>query len=184
MVWTALLAALAAVLMYVDMALPVFPRFLKLDLSDLPALIAAFTWGPAAGVFVELIKNLIHTLTTSSAGIGEAANFIVGSALVLPAGMIYRKHRTKRGAVIGLAVGSISMSITAAFANYYFLLPFYSHFIPLEKIVAMSSVVIPAVRDTFTLVIYAILPFNLLKGTVVSLATVSLYKRISSLLCR
>ena len=182
MVWTALLSAVAAVLMYIDMAVPVFPRFLKLDLSDLPALVAAFAWGPAAGVFTELIKNLIHSLTTSTAGVGELANFLVGSALSVPAGMIYRRNRTRKGALAALAVGTLSMTVTAALANYFFLLPFYSNFLPLEKIIAMSSAAIPAIHDMGTLVLFAVVPFNLLKGVVVSLATVQLYKRISTLI--
>ena len=184
MVWTALLSSLSAVLMYLDMAIPVFPTFLKMDLSDLPALIAAFTWGPAAGVIVELIKNLIHAFTTSTAGIGEAANFLIGSALVVPAGMIYRQFRTKKGALAGLIAGTLIMALTAALANYFLLLPFYAKLIPLEKIIDLSSRILPAVHDKFTLVLYAILPFNLLKGTLVSLLTLWLYKRISSLFCR
>jgi len=182
LVWTALLSAVSAVLMYIDMAVPVFPRFLKLDLSDLPALVASFAWGPAAGVFTELIKNLIHSLTTSTAGVGELANFLVGSALVIPAGMIYRRNRTRKGALGGLAAGTLSMTVTAALANYIFLLPFYSNFIPLEKIIAMSSAAIPAIHDMGTLVLYAVVPFNLLKGSVVSMVTVQLYKRFSTLI--
>ncbi|MEA4879962.1 MAG: ECF transporter S component [Synergistaceae bacterium] len=184
MVWTALLSSVAAVLMYLDMAIPIFPAFLKMDLSDLPALIAAFAWGPAAGVLVELVKNLLHAFTTSTAGIGEAANFLIGSALVVPAGMIYRQFRIKKGALAGLVTGILIMALTAALANYFLLLPFYSRLIPLEKIIDLSSRILPAVHDKFTLVLYAIVPFNLLKGTLVSLMTLWLYKRISSLFCR
>lgn len=184
LVWTALLSALAAVLMYIDMALPIFPRFLKIDISDLPALVASFSYGPVAGVFTELIKNLIHMFTTSSAGIGEAANFLMGSALVVPAGLIYRTNRTKKGAVAGLVAGTLCMTVTAAFANYFILLPFYSHLMPLEKIISMSSAAIPAIHDKFTLILYAVIPFNLLKGALVSIVTIRLYKRISAMLCR
>ena len=184
LVWTALLSALAAVLMYIDMALPIFPRFLKIDISDLPALVASFSYGPIAGVFTELIKNFLHMFSTSSAGIGEAANFMMGSALVVPAGLIYRFNRTKKGAMTGLAVGTLCMAITASFANYFILLPFYSHLMPLEKIISMSSAVIPAIHDNYTLILYAVIPFNLLKGFLVSIVTIRLYKRISALLCR
>ena len=184
LVWTALLSALAAVLMYIDMALPIFPRFLKLDLSDLPALVASFSYGPIAGVFTGLIKNLIHMFTTSSAGIGEAANFLMGSALVVPAGLIYRTNRTKKGAVAGLIAGTLCMAVTASFANYFILLPFYSHLIPLEQIISMSNAVIPAIHDKYTLILYAVIPFNLLKGALVSIVTIRLYKRISAMLCR
>ena len=184
MVWTALLSSVAAVLMYIDTAIPIFPAFLKMDLSDLPALIAAFAWGPAAGVLVELVKNLLHAFTTSTAGIGETANFLIGSALVVPAGMIYRQFRTRKGALAGLVAGTLIMALTAALANYFLLLPFYSKLIPLEKIIDLSSRILPAVHDKRTLVLYAIIPFNLLKGTLVSLLTFWLYKRISSFLCR
>lgn len=181
LVWTALLSALATVLMYLDTALPIFPRFLKFDLSELPPLIAAFSYGPITGVLCELVKNLIHMLTTSSAGIGEFANFLMGSALVIPAGLIYRANRTKKGAITGLLAGIAFTAVTAAFANYFILLPFYSHLIPLEKIISMSSAVIPAIHDKLSLVIYGVIPFNILKGGVVSLLTFKLYKRISSI---
>ncbi|MDI9369870.1 MAG: ECF transporter S component [Synergistaceae bacterium] len=181
LVWTALLSAVATVLMYLDTALPIFPRFLKFDLSDLPPLIAAFAYGPVTGVLCELVKNLIHMLTTSSAGIGQLANFLMGSALVIPAGMIYRADRTKKGAIKGLLAGTVFTTIIAAFANYFVLLPFYSHLMPIEKIISMSSAVIPAIHDKLSLIIYGVVPFNILKGAVVSLLTFKLYKRMSAL---
>ncbi|PIE55161.1 MAG: ECF transporter S component [Dethiosulfovibrio peptidovorans] len=184
MVWTALLSALAALLMYLDMAVPLFPSFLKMDLSDVPALIGAFIWGPGAGILIEAIKNGINTFTTTSAGIGQVANFIMGSALVLPAGFVYRRWHTKKGAVAGLILGTLSMAVIAAVANTWFLLPFYSRFIPLDKIVAMSHAVIPAITDLRSLVLYGVVPFNIFKGIIVSLATFALYKRISVLLSR
>ncbi len=182
MVWTALLSAVAAVLMYIDMAVPLFPRFLKLDLSDLPALVAAFAWGPAAGVFTELIKNLIHSLTTSTAGVGELANFLMGSALVVPAGLIYRRNRTRKGRPRGAGGGHPVHDRHGGPGELLLFTPLLFELSPLEKIIAMSSAAIPAVRDMGTLVLYAVVPFNLLKGTVVSLATVQLYKRISTLI--
>lgn len=182
MVWTALLSAVAAVLMYMDTALPVFPGFLKMDLSDLPALVAAFAWGPAAGVLTELIKNLIHSLVSSTAWVGELANFIVGSALVAPAGFIYRRRPAGSSAVPALITGALTATAVAALANYYFLLPFYSTLIPLDRIIAMSAVVIPAIHDTASLIIYGVVPFNLFKGSVVSLAALYLFRRIGPML--
>lgn len=182
MVWTALLAALAALLMFLDMAVPLFPSFLKMDLSDVPALIGAFIWGPGAGVLIEAVKNGINAFTTTSAGIGQVANFIMGSALVLPAGLIYRRWHTKKGAVTGLIFGTLFMASVAALANTFFLLPFYSRFVPMDKIVAMSHAVIPAITDVKTLVLYGVVPFNIFKGGIVSLATFALYKRIRILL--
>lgn len=173
------MGASGALLMFLDFSLPVFPGFLKMDLSDLPPLIVSFAWGPTAGMAAELVKNLIHSLATSTAWVGELANFITGSALVIPAGIIYRRRRTKKGALAGLAAGTVVMTVTAALANYWILLPFYSKIVPLEKIIALSSAVVPAIRDTKSLVLYGVVPFNLFKGLVVSLAALKLYKRIS-----
>lgn len=182
MVWTALLSAVAAVLMYLDMALPIFPGFLKMDLSDLPALVAAFAWGPAAGVLTELIKNLIHSLVSSTAWIGELANFLVGSALVAPAGFIYRRRQTPGGAITALTSATLIATAVAALANYYLLLPFYSTLVPLDKIIAMSAAVVPAIHDRASLVVYGVVPFNLFKGAIVSLAALYLFRRIGPLL--
>nr|WP_321501627.1 ECF transporter S component [uncultured Dethiosulfovibrio sp.] len=185
MVCTSLLSAMAAVLMYIDTALPIFPAFLKLDISDLPALIGTFTFGPGTGVMVEAIKNVIHSISTSTGGVGELANFIMGSALVIPAGIIYRRERTKRGAMKGLATGTVSMAITAALTNAFMLLPFYSNFIPLDRIIELSSSIIPLITDVPSLVIWGVVPFNILKGTIVSFLTFLLYKRIGEALpCR
>ncbi len=173
------MGAAGALMMFLDFSLPVFPGFLKMDLSDLPPLIVSFAWGPAAGMLTELVKNLIHSLATSTAWVGELANFITGSAFVIPAGIIYRRRRTKKGAMAGLATGAAVMTVTAALANYWILLPFYSKIVPLEKIIALSSAVVPAIRDTKSLVLYGVVPFNLFKGLVVSLAALKLYKRIS-----
>lgn len=182
MVCTSLLSAMAAVLMYVDTALPIFPAFLKLDISDLPALIGTFTFGPVTGVMIEAIKNVIHSISTSTGGVGELANFIMGSALVIPAGMIYRRDRTKKGAMIGLVAGTISMTATAALTNGFILLPFYSNFVPLDRIIELSSSVIPIITDVPSLILWGIVPFNILKGAIVSFVTFLLYKRIGEAL--
>lgn len=178
----ALLAALAYMLMFLELALPIFPSFLKLDISDLPAIISALAMGPLYGVAVELIKNLLHLMQTSSGGIGELANFIVGSALIIPAGLIYGKNHTKLGAAIGLAVGVVCMAIAGGLANYFILIPFYQSFMPIEAIVAMAAEVNGAVTNLFTLVLFAIVPFNLFKGTIIAVLTLLLYKRVSPLL--
>lgn len=182
MVCTSLLSAMAAVLMYIDTALPIFPMFLKLDISDLPALIGTFAFGPGTGILIEAIKNVIHSLSSSTAGIGELANFIMGTALVVPAGVVYRRDRTKTGAIKGLAVGTISTAAVAAATNAFILLPFYSNFIPLEKIIKLSSSVIPIITDVPSLILYGVVPFNLLKGFLVSFVTFILYKRIGEIL--
>ena len=180
----AMLSVLSFILYFIEIAVPIFPGFLKLDLSDLPALIGAFALGPVAGIAVEAIKNALHLLRTSTGGVGEIANFLIGIALVIPAAMIYKKVKSKSGAVIGLLVGTIVMATVGAFANYFVLIPFYTNFMPIDAIVGMGTMINPNIDSVMTLVLYGIVPFNIFKGLVVSLVTVMLYKRISPILTR
>ncbi|MDM8533526.1 ECF transporter S component [Clostridiaceae bacterium HSG29] len=120
-----ILSVIAFILMQIELPLPIFPSFLKVDLSDLPALIGGFALGPAVGILIELFKNLMHLTRTSTSGVGELANFLVGIALVVPASMIYFKNKTKKNAIIGLLVGTIVMGIVGGIFNYFVLLPFY-----------------------------------------------------------
>lgn len=176
---TALLAAVASILMFLNFALPIFPSFIKMDISDVPALIATFAIGPHAGVLVELIKNTINLTHTATGGVGELANFSIGCAFVVPAGLIYRRNKTRRGAVTGLAVGLFCMTFTASVANYYVLIPLYSYFIPMETIIGMYRAVNPYANTLFKAILMSVVPFNLLKGTLVAVLTLSLYKRLS-----
>ena len=182
----AILGVISFVFMLLDFPLWFTPPFLKFDISDLPSLIGAFALGPMAGVLVQLIKNLLRLLLagTNTAAVGELANFIVGSVFAYTAGLIYYREKTFKNAIIGLVVGVLSMTIVISVANYYIIIPFYSkaYGLPLEKIIAMSTAVNKYVVDLKTLIIYAVVPFNLLKGLVVSLLTVLLYKRISPIL--
>jgi riboflavin transporter FmnP len=179
---SAMLAAVSAVLMFIEFPIPIFPSFLKFDFSDLPALIGAFSFGPIAGLAIELIKNLFHLLRTQTGGVGELANFIVGCALVLPAAIVYRKWKTRRGAVIGIVAGIVVMAIAAAFANYYITLPFFTSFMPIDAIIEMCAKLIPAVDSKFDVVLLSIVPFNLMKGVVICLITFLLYKHLSRLI--
>lgn len=182
MVKVSLLSVIAFVIMLMEFPIPMFPSFLMLDLSDLPALVAGFALGPVAGISVELIKNLLHLVKTTSGGIGELANFLVGVALVAPAAWIYALKKDKRHALLGLVVGILCMGIMGALANYFILLPFYSKMFPMEVIVGMAAKVNPAVNSLWTLILYTVLPFNLVKGAVISVVTLLLYKHISPLL--
>ncbi|MDR1158037.1 MAG: ECF transporter S component [Oscillospiraceae bacterium] len=177
----ALFSALSGVLMYLDFPLPFFPPFLKLDFSDLPALLGTFWFGPQAGLAVVLVKNLIHLFVTSTGGVGELANFIVSAALVGTAGLVYRLRRTRGGAVAGLVCGALAMTLAGAAANYYITLPFYAKIMPMETIVAMCARLIPAVQTTWDIVLLSITPFNLFKGALVGGLTFLLYKRVKGL---
>lgn len=179
-----LMAVISFIIMFLEMPIPIFPEFLKVDLSDLPALITGLALGPLAGIMVELIKNLLHLLRTSTLGVGEFANFIVGAALILPPSIMYKKKPEAKTLAIGLICGILLMGIVGGMANYFILLPFYEKAMgfPMKAIVGMGSAVNPAIKDTFTLILYAIVPFNILKGAVVTLFTIALHKRVAPLI--
>lgn len=171
-------SALAVILSYFDFMTPFFPAFLKLDFADLPALLIAFAVGPKAGVLVQLIRNLIHLLITTTGGIGELSNFLIGGTFVAVAGYLYNKNHTKKGAILSLILASILMTTIAVLANYFILLPFYAAFIPMDKIIAMANTLIPQVNDMFTFLLFVTVPFNILKATMISILAFLLYKRL------
>lgn len=181
-----ILGAIAFIIMLVDFPLWFAPEFYKLDFSDIPALIGAFSLGPVAGILIELIKNILNVALTGSitGGIGEAANFLIGALFVGTAGLIYKRKKTRKSAIIGMAVGTILMAILGSLSNYFVLLPLYSKLMPIETILNLASSLNSVVVDMKTLVIFTVFPFNLLKGFVVSLLTLPLYKRLSSVLSK
>lgn len=181
-----MLSALAIVLMLFDFPLPFAPGFYKLDFSELPIVIGAFAIHPAAGVLIEVVKILLNFLINGSAtaGVGEIANFCIGCCFVFPASVIYHHKKTRTNAVIGLAVGTVSMTVVGALLNAYVMLPVYSaaFHMEIEELVAMGTAVNPAINSVETFVLLAVVPFNLLKGILVSAVTLLIYKRISIIL--
>ena len=182
MVSVAMLSAVAYVLMLIDFSVPLMPSCIKMDLSDLPALIGAYALGPVAGVLVCLFKNLLHLLVTRTGGVGELANFLMGAAFVLTAGAIYRFHKTKKTALLGCLAGSLVMGIAAALANYYILLPLFEQFMPLDQLIASFEAYIPFIHSKRDIVLYNALPFNVLKGLAISLITMLSYKSLRPIL--
>lgn len=186
----AVLGVLAYIIMFLEFALPVFPSFLKMDFSELVPLVGALALGPVAGMLVELIKNILHWATVSSTGgVGEIANFVVGSAFVMTAGAVYSRHKTKKGAMGALGVAIIAMIAAGAVVNYFITVPFYASVFfrdagGVDGIVAMSAELIPAIHNKLTLILYAFCPFNLIKGIVLTLITIPLYKKVSPILHR
>jgi riboflavin transporter len=180
----ALLAALAAILMFLETAIPFMPPFLKLDISEIPVLLGAFAFGPGSAVIIELIKNLIHLPFTQTAGVGELANFLAGSMFAGTAGAVYHFMKNKKGAIIAMAAGTVAMTIFSSLFNYFFMLDFYSKFygMPMDAIVGMSAAVNIYVKDVKTLIVYAFIPFNLFKGIVAATITAIIYKRVSPFL--
>lgn len=170
--------------MYLEVALPFMPPFLKFDFSEIPVLIGSFVLGPVYGVVIELIKNLIHLPVSATAGIGEMSNFLTGSIYVFTAGMIYSKHRTRKGAIAAMLIATASLAVIAVPLNYFVTLPLYVTVLgyTTEKIVEMSNGVNPLITDKLTLIFWGFVPFNLFKGTVVAFFTFWVYKPISKLI--
>lgn len=181
LVKTALLAAIATILSYMDLALPIFPTFLKIDLADVPAIIGAIILGPVPAVFVVLIKNMIHGLTAStSAWIGEFANFVIGASLVLPIGYTMKNKKTQKNFFIGAIIGIIAMIIVASILNVYVLLPMYARVMnfPIEQVVAVSNAINPNVTSLSTYILFICVPFNALKGIVEMTVSFLLFKSL------
>lgn len=179
----AVCAALAAGLMLLDLPLVFLaPSFYKVDLSELPALICAFYLGPVAGVVTEALKVLIKLLfkASSTAFVGELANFAVGCAMVLPASMIYHFKRSRGSAICGLAVGTAVMAAFGSLFNAVYLIPAYVELfhMPLDKIIGMGAEINSGITGVTSFVLLAVAPLNLVKGLVVSLLTMLLYKRV------
>lgn len=179
----AILSAIAFVVMFLETP-PVFSSFLKFDFSDIVAVIGGFALGPIAGVVIQLIKNLLHLPLSQTSGVGELANFIVGSAFVYPAALVYAKQKNKKGAIMGLITGVISMVVIGVLANYFILLPFYATMMgfTMEMVVDATNFMNPLVTNKLTFLIFAIAPFNLIKGSIVSVVTLLVYKRVSGFL--
>ena len=178
----AMLAAVSFVLQFLELPMPLSPAFARFDFSDLPALIGAFAYGPLWGAVIELIKNLLHLMRSATGGVGELANFLMGSALALPAGLIYKRHKSRKTALIGCIAGSLCMGVMAALMNYFVLLPLFQVFIPMEEMIAAFASFIPFINTKLDVVLWNALPMNILKGVAISLITMLLYKRLSPIL--
>lgn len=179
---TAMLAAVAYLLAFVEFPVPLSPSFAKMDLSDLPALIGAFAFGPLSGLLIELVKNALQLLSTSTGGIGELANFLMGAAYVVTAGFIYRHHKTKKTAVLACIAASVVMGIAAALANYFILLPLFETFMPLDQLISSFGEFLPFIHTKLDIVLFNASPFNVLKGLVIGGITMLTYKRLTPVL--
>ena len=182
----AVLTAIAAVLMLWEFPLWFAPGFYKLDVSEAVILMGGFALGPGAAILIEFLKNLINILLngTTTAYIGEMANFITGCAFVVPAAVIYKYHKNKKSALISMVAASLSLMVIGSLLNYFVLIPAFSRFynLPVEDIIGMGAAVNPLVTDLKSLVVWAVAPFNLVKGVLCSTLAMLLYKRVSKIL--
>ena len=177
----AILAAVAAILFMIEIPVVLFYR---LDLSTLPVLLGAFALGPWQGTLILLIKSCLGLLHSNSQGVGELADFLMGLAMILPASLVYRKIKTRKGAILGMLLGVVAAVVAAVLSNLYIMLPFYStaYGMPIEAIIAMGKELVPAIDSAFKFVLYITAPFNLLKWVIISVLTALIYKPLSPLL--
>lgn len=177
-----MLSVIAFILMYFQLPITfVAPPFMKLDISDLPVLMGAFTMGPVFGIIIAAIKNILHIVFkgTMTAGIGELSNFIISSTFAFVSAYFYRKHRTYKGAIISLTLGVLAMTALAMLSNYFVVFPLYAKVMPMDAIIAMGSAITSKITGLFTMMIYSVLPFNLIKGFTTSAVMMLVYKKIS-----
>lgn len=179
----AILSAIAFIAMLLDFPIPqIIPTFVKMDFSEVPALIASFALGPIAGVLVCLIKNLLHLFMTTTSGVGELCNFLLGAVLSLTAGFIYKYKKSRSGALIAAVAGSVIMAIISFPINAFISYPFYYNFLPKEVILGMYQTLLPSVDSIEKSLLIFNTPFNVLKGILTSAITFLIYKPLSPII--
>lgn len=179
---TAMLSGIAFVLMYLEIVVPFMPAFIKFDFSDLPALLGAFAYGPVCGVIICLIKNLLHMPFSNSFFVGELANFLLGAIFVVPAGIIYKKHKNKKNAIVGAIIGSVCMAVASIFTNYFITYPVYYTFLPEEAVLSAYQMICPKMKSVLQCLLVFNLPFTLVKGLIATGISILIYKPLSPLL--
>ena len=183
-----ILSGLAVVLMLFDFPLPIAPSFYKLDFSEMAVLLGGFSLGPAAAILIEALKNILNVIFTGSgtAYVGEFANFVIGALFTATASAIYQHNKTKKSAIIGMAVGTLVMAAAGAVVNALVMLPMYStlYNMPMDVIIGMGSAICPWISDIWTFCMFAVVPFNVVKGVIISVLTALIYKHVSPILHR
>lgn len=176
---TAMFAAVATVVMFFEMPLPFMPPFLKLDLSSVPILIGSFILGPISGIAMAFIKSFVHFFSTTTGGVGEIADFIMTASFAVTAGAIYRKDHTKKGAITACLAGTFSITVAGVLANKFLLIPFFSTIMPMDAIFSACRAVNPIITDLNSYLMFGVVPFNIVKGLVVTCLTFPVYKKMS-----
>lgn len=184
---TAMLSALAFVLMYIEISVPIMPAFVKFDFSDLPALIGAFALGPIYGVIIELVKNVIHLIVSQSMFIGELSNFILGAVFTFVAGFIYKRNKTKNMALVGGISGAVIMGLVSVVSNLLIVYPVYVAVYfggDVQTCINMYQVITPFIHLNSLLSCLLIfnLPFTIVKGLIDVIITFLVYKKISPII--
>ena len=179
---TGMLSAVSTVLMFFSFSVPLMPSFIKLDFSELPALIAAFSMGPISGAVVCLVKNLINMLFSTTGCVGEFANFLLGIFFVIPAGVIYHYKKSRGGALIGAIAGALAMAVASVPVNYYITYPVYSLFMPMDVILDMYRAINPQVETLWDALVWFNMPFTFIKALCSVAITFGIYTPLSPLI--
>ncbi len=178
----AMLAAVAVVLQYLEFVVPLVPSFLKMDLSDIPELIGAFIIGPLGGVVICLVKNLVHLIVSQSGFVGELSNFLLGAVFSLVAGLVYKKHKTKKVAFLACIAAAFAMAAVSLPTNYYIVYPIYaSLFGGMETILGLYKAILPSVNTLWKALLIFNVPFTFVKGLLCVFVTMLIYKPLSRL---
>ena len=175
-------SAISAVLMYFELPLPFMPPFLKFDTSGVPILLSSMLFGPSAAISATLIKDLIHVLSTTTGGVGELADFLIMSTFSIVVGLIYRRRSDRKGVLLATLAGTVTCAFVGALANYYLLIPFFSKIMPLDAIFAACAEINPAIDGLSAYIFFGALPFNLIKGLILTAFTFLLYKKLEGFL--
>lgn len=180
----AVLTAAAVVLQYLEIPIPIMPSFIKLDFSDLPEIIGAFVCGPAAGVLIAFLKNLIHLAVSQSGFIGELSNFILGAVFALVAGLIYKKMPNLKGAIVAGVVASVVMGAVSWPSNYFIIYPLYYNVMgfPEASILDMYQALLPRVDSIAEALVIFNIPFTIVKGLISAAVTVAVYKPLAKVI--
>ena len=184
LVYIGLLAAVATVLMYLELPLTFLfmPLFLKLDRGGVPTGIGPFMFGPAVGVLFTVVEDLIHLLSSQTGGVGELSDFLIYAAFSLSAGRLYRYHKSKKGALAACLTGTAAVTVIGALTNKYLIIPFYSKLMPIDSIVSACNEVNPLIDSIDAYILFGAMPFNLIKGLIISALTFLVYKKLSHLM--
>lgn len=179
---TAMLSAVAFILMFFDFSVPFMPPFIKMDLSELPALIGSFAMGPLCGLLICLIKNVLHLFITTTGGVGELSNFLLGAVFVLPAGLIYRRKKSRKSALLGSLAGAVIMGAFSVISNYFLVYPFYYNFMSEDMVLSAYQVILPSMENILQCLVCFNMPFTIVKGLFSVVITFFVYKSISPIL--
>lgn len=172
-------AAISTLLMFIEMPIPFMPPFLKVDISGVPILLMAFLYGPGPAIYVTLVKDLVHLLSTQTGGVGELADFLILSSFAVVASFVYQKSKSPKKVLFATGAGIVTITIVGCLANRFLLIPFYEKIMPIDAIIGACQAINPLIDGLDAYIIFGAAPFNMIKGVILSLLTYLLYRKMA-----